>query len=200
MVTGLVQEFEFGGGVLPARRQCIRSTAGDRGARASSLSRFSWGSGFSAGTSCRRAPGDDLGGRFWRRAVGAAHPGGQLLGCSIRWATPWSTANLPLNDIWALFTNQVFIWGYAKVPVASWTAVVMLAVATWQQQRGGDFRDVLPRAARLAIIVPWCQRSFHHVGGRRARGDRGEVPPMKIAAAEAVDTCPSHTGLVFPGG
>src|SRR5206468_8482412 len=59
-----------------------------------------------------------------------------------------------LNDIWALFTNPVFIWGYAKVLFASWTtgAVVMLAVAAWQLRHGGD-REVFTRAARLAIIV-----------------------------------------------
>src|SRR5215469_10200296 len=45
-----------------------------------------------------------------------------------------------LNDIWALFTNPVFIWGYAKVILASITtgAAVMLAVSAWQLRRGGD--------------------------------------------------------------
>jgi cytochrome d ubiquinol oxidase subunit I len=39
-----------------------------------------------------------------------------------------------LTDIWAVFTNPVFIWGYAKVLFASLTTgtMVMLAVSAWQ--------------------------------------------------------------------
>src|SRR6201987_1342188 len=59
-----------------------------------------------------------------------------------------------LNDIWALFTNPVFVWGYAKVLLASLVtgAVVMLAVSAWQLRRGGA-RDVFIRSARMALIV-----------------------------------------------
>jgi cytochrome d ubiquinol oxidase subunit I len=44
-----------------------------------------------------------------------------------------------LNDIWALFTNPVFLWGYTKVIFAALTtgAAVMLAVSAWQLRRGG---------------------------------------------------------------
>src|SRR6202020_2889817 len=59
-----------------------------------------------------------------------------------------------LNDIWAVFTNPVFVWGYAKVLVVSLTtgAVVMLAVSAWQLRHGG-VREVFTRSARLALIV-----------------------------------------------
>ena len=45
-----------------------------------------------------------------------------------------------LNDIWALFTNPVFVWGYSKVLLASLVtgAAVMLAVSAWQLRHGGD--------------------------------------------------------------
>src|SRR5207248_4824064 len=59
-----------------------------------------------------------------------------------------------LNDIWAVFTNPVFVWGYAKVLFASLVtgAVVMLAVSAWQLRHGGD-RAVFTRSARLALVV-----------------------------------------------
>src|SRR3984893_12765461 len=43
-----------------------------------------------------------------------------------------------LNDIWAVFTNQVFVWGYSKVLLASLStgAAVMLAVSAWQLRHG----------------------------------------------------------------
>src|SRR6266568_4259748 len=45
-----------------------------------------------------------------------------------------------LNDIWALFTNPVFLWGYGKVVLASVTTgtLVMLAVSAWQLRKGKD--------------------------------------------------------------
>src|SRR5262247_3283929 len=59
-----------------------------------------------------------------------------------------------LNDIWALFTNPVFVWGYAKVLLASLVtgAGVMLAVSAWQLRHGRD-KDVFLRTARLSVVV-----------------------------------------------
>ena len=63
-----------------------------------------------------------------------------------------------LNDIWALFTNPVFVWGYSKVLFVSLVtgAMVMLAVSAWQLRHGGE-RDVFTRSSRLALIV-WSRR------------------------------------------
>ena len=72
-----------------------------------------------------------------------------------------------LNDIWALFTNPVFVWGYAKVLFASLVtgAVVMLAVSAWQLRHGGDRGGVHPvRAARADRAGPGDL--VHHAGGR----------------------------------
>src|SRR5689334_8598684 len=108
-----------------------------------------------------------------------------------------------LNDIWALFTNPVFIWGYAKVLFASWTtgAVVMLAVAAWQLRHGGD-RDVFTRAARLAIIVLVPAILFTMVVGDELGVIEAKYQPMKIAAAEAQwTTCqPCSFSLFQIGG
>src|SRR5213080_2881359 len=59
-----------------------------------------------------------------------------------------------LNDIWAVFTNPVFVWGYAKVLFVALVTccMVMLAVSAWQLRHGGD-RPVFARSARIAIIV-----------------------------------------------
>src|ERR1700721_1811048 len=59
-----------------------------------------------------------------------------------------------LNDIWAVFTNPVLVWGYAKVLLVSLVtgASVMLAISAWQLRHGGD-RGVFTRSARLAPVV-----------------------------------------------
>src|ERR1700749_1347558 len=59
-----------------------------------------------------------------------------------------------LNDIWAVFTNPVFLWGYAKVLFAALVTgcMVMLAVSAWQLRHGGD-RDVFIRSARMGLII-----------------------------------------------
>src|SRR5215475_10253321 len=59
-----------------------------------------------------------------------------------------------LTDIWALFTNPVFLWGYAKVLFAALTTgtMSMLAVSAWQLRHGGQ-RDVFKRSANMTRIV-----------------------------------------------
>src|SRR6201986_1123499 len=59
-----------------------------------------------------------------------------------------------LNDIWAVFINPVFTWGYTKVLLVSLVtgASVMLAVSCWQLRHGAD-RGVFTRSARLALVV-----------------------------------------------
>src|SRR6201998_2358946 len=59
-----------------------------------------------------------------------------------------------LNDIWALFTNPVFLWGYAKVLFAALVTgcMVMLAVSAWQLRHGGG-RGVFIRSARVGLVL-----------------------------------------------
>jgi cytochrome bd-type quinol oxidase subunit 1 len=91
-----------------------------------------------------------------------------------------------LNDIWALFTNPVFVWGYAKVVLAAITtgAAVMLAVSAWQLRHGGD-RDVftIPARLSLAVLVPAILLTM--LVGDELGVIEARFQPMKIAAAEA---------------
>jgi cytochrome d ubiquinol oxidase subunit I len=91
-----------------------------------------------------------------------------------------------LNDIWALFTNPVWVWGYAKVIFASLVtgAAVMLAVSAWQLRRGGD-RGVFTRSARLSLIVLVPAILFTMLVGDELGVIEAKYQPMKIAAAEA---------------
>ncbi len=108
-----------------------------------------------------------------------------------------------LNDIWAVFTNPVFLWGYAKVLFASLTtgAVVMLAVSAWQLRHGGD-RPVFIRSARMALIVLVPAILFTLLVGDELGVIEGKYQPMKIAAAEAQwTTCqPCSFSLFQIGG
>ncbi len=108
-----------------------------------------------------------------------------------------------LNDIWALFTNPVFVWGYAKVVLAALVtgAGVMLAVSAWQLRRGGD-REVFSRSARLALVVLVPAILFTMLVGDELGVIEAKYQPMKIAAAEAQwTTCqPCSFSLFQIGG
>ena len=108
-----------------------------------------------------------------------------------------------LNDIWAVFTNQVFVWGYSKVLLASLVtgAAVMLAVSAWQLRHGGD-REVFTRSARLALIVLVPAILFTMLVGDELGVIEAKYQPMKIAAAEAQwTTCqPCSFSLFQIGG
>src|ERR1700722_4208125 len=108
-----------------------------------------------------------------------------------------------LNDIWAVFTNQVFVWGYSKVLLASLVtgATVMLAVSAWQLRHGSD-REVFTRSARLALIVLVPAILFTMLVGDELGVIEAKFQPMKIAAAEAQwTTCqPCSFSLFQIGG
>ncbi len=108
-----------------------------------------------------------------------------------------------LNDIWALFTNPVFVWGYSKVLFVSLVtgAMVMLAVSAWQLRHGGE-RDVFTRSSRLALIVLVPAMLFTLLVGDELGVVEGTYQPMKIAAAEAQwSTCqPCSFSLFQIGG
>src|SRR5215469_11737080 len=108
-----------------------------------------------------------------------------------------------LNNIWALFTNPVFVWGYAKVVLAAIVtgASVMLAVSAWQLRHGGD-RDVfaIPARLSLAVLVPAILLAM--LVGDELGVIEARYQPMKIAAAEAQwTTCqPCSFSLFQIGG
>jgi cytochrome d ubiquinol oxidase subunit I len=108
-----------------------------------------------------------------------------------------------LNDIWALFTNPVFLWGYAKVVLAALTtgAAVMLAVSAWQLRRGGQ-PEVFGKSLRLSLIVLVPAILLAMLVGDELGVIEARYQPMKIAAAEAQwTTCqPCSFSLFQIGG
>ena len=108
-----------------------------------------------------------------------------------------------LNDIWAVFTNPVFVWGYAKVAAR---------VAGHRRRRdAGGLRvaaaarrgpGVFTRSARLALIVLVPAILFTMLVGDELGVIEARYQPMKIAAAEAQwTTCqPCSFSLFQIGG
>jgi cytochrome d ubiquinol oxidase subunit I len=107
-----------------------------------------------------------------------------------------------LTDIWAVLTNPVFVWGYAHVVLASLVtgSAVMLAVSAWQLRRGGA-KDVFTRSARLALGVLLPAMLFAMLIGSELGVIEARYQPMKIAAAEAQwTTCQPCSFSIFQIG
>ncbi len=108
-----------------------------------------------------------------------------------------------LDDIWAVLTNPVFLWGYAHVLLASLVtgALIMLAVSAWQL-RHGRHPETFTRSARmsLAVVVPAIILAMFI--GSELGVVESTYQPMKIAAAEAQwTTCqPCSFSLFQVGG
>jgi cytochrome d ubiquinol oxidase subunit I len=99
-----------------------------------------------------------------------------------------------LNDVWALFTNPVFLWAYPHVVLASIVtgSVVMLGVSAWHLRREQSV-EAFKRTAviSLAVLVPTI--AVNMFIGSELGVVEGKYQPMKIAAAEALwTTCDSH--------
>jgi cytochrome d ubiquinol oxidase subunit I len=108
-----------------------------------------------------------------------------------------------LTDIWAVLTNVVFLWAYLHVLAASLVtaAAVMLAVSAWHLRRRSS-TDVFERSAKLAIaaLIPATMLALFF-GGRLGINET-RYQPMKIAAAEANwNTCqPCSFSVIQIGG
>ncbi len=107
-----------------------------------------------------------------------------------------------LNDIWAVLTNPVFLWGYLHVLLASLVtaAGVMLAVSSWQLRRRG--REIFAFSLRLSLIVLVPAIILAIFVGSELGVIEARYQPMKIAAAEAQwTTCqPCSFSLFQIGG
>jgi cytochrome bd ubiquinol oxidase subunit I len=207
VVTGIVQEFEFGmnwgawsrlvGNIFGAPLAMEGLGAFFLESTFLGLWLFGW---------------DKLPGRVHLATIWAVAGGSALSAAFIMAANSWMqhpvgyvmVGGKPvLNDIWALFTNPVFVWGYLKVVLAALTtgAVVMLAVSAWQLRHGGE-REVFTRSARLALIVLAPAIMFTMLVGDELGVVEARYQPMKIAAAEAQwTTCqPCSFSLFQVGG
>jgi cytochrome bd ubiquinol oxidase subunit I len=108
-----------------------------------------------------------------------------------------------LDNIVAVFTNPVFLWGYTKVVLASITtgSLVMLAVSAWHLRKGKD-PAIFGHTLRLSLIVLAPAIIFTLFVGDELGVVEGTYQPMKIAAAEAQwTTCqPCSFSLFQIGG
>ena len=82
-----------------------------------------------------------------------------------------------LTDIWALFTNPVFLWAYPHVILASLVtgAIIMLAFSAWHLRRKssvGAFR----RTAIISLAVLAPAVFLNMFIGSELGGGRGQIP------------------------
>ncbi|MCD2195215.1 cytochrome ubiquinol oxidase subunit I [Actinomycetospora endophytica] len=209
VVTGLVQEFQFGmnwsqysrfvGDVFGAPLAMEGLVAFFLESTFLGLWVFGWG---------RLSKRVHLA-TIWAVAVGSA-----LSAAFIMAANSWmqhpvgyqldpATGHAQLTSIWALLTNGVFLRGYLHVLLASavTAAVVMLGISAWHLRRGSS-PEAFTRSARLAIgvLVPAAMLAL--LVGSELGVTEGEYQPMKIAAAEAQwTTCqPCSFSLFQVGG
>jgi len=99
-----------------------------------------------------------------------------------------------LNNIWALFSNPVFLWSYPHVLLASLVtgSLVMLAVSTWHLRRGHAV-EAFRRTTIISLVILAPAVFLNMFIGSELGVVEGKYQPMKIAAAEALwTTCPSH--------
>ncbi|HUB35847.1 MAG TPA: cytochrome ubiquinol oxidase subunit I, partial [Solirubrobacteraceae bacterium] len=145
---------------------------------------------------------------IWLVAIGAA-----LSAMFIMVANSWmqhpvgyvmnSHGQPELNNIGALFTNPTFLWGYVHVILASLItgALVMLAVCAWQIRKKRQPESFV-RAARMSVIVLLPVTVLTIFVGSELGVIEAKYQPMKIAAAEAQwSTCkPCSFSLFQIGG
>jgi cytochrome bd ubiquinol oxidase subunit I len=208
VVTGLVQEFEFGmnwsaysrfvGGVFGAPLAMEGLAAFFLESTFLGLWIFGW---------------DRLPRRIHLACIWLVAIGSMLSAAFIMAANSWmqhpvgyklNSAGQPvLNDIFAVFTNPVFLWGYTHILLASAVtgALVMLAVSAWHLRRGSSVQ-AFSRAARLSLVVLVPFIILTMLVGSELGVIEARYQPMKIAAAEAQwNTCkPCSFSLFQIGG
>ena len=191
VVTGLVQEFEIGmnwstysrfvGGVFGAPLAMEGILAFFLESTFLGLWLFGWN---------RLPPRVHLA-TIWAVSLGSA-----LSAMFILMANSWmqhpvgyrinSSGQAVMTNIWALFVNPTFVWGYAHVILASIITgcLVMLAVSAWHLRKQ---RQVEPfhRTARMALIVLIPTIVIQLSVGNQLGVIEAKYQPMKIAAAEA---------------
>jgi cytochrome bd ubiquinol oxidase subunit I len=146
---------------------------------------------------------------IWAVALGSALSAAFIMAANswmqhpVGFTTSKKTGTPQLDNIWAVLTNPVFLRGYLHVLLASLVtaATVMLAVAAWQMRRGGD-ADVFAPAARLGLVVLVPALFFAMIVGSELGVTEDKYQPMKIAGSEAQwQTCqPCSFSLFQIGG
>ena len=206
VVTGLVQEFQFGmnwsaysrfvGDVFGAPLAMEGLAAFFLESVFLGLWLFGW---------------ERLSKRVHLATIWAVAVGGVLSAAFIMAANSWmqrpvgyqlSGGRAQLTDIWAVLTNEVFLWAYPHVLAASLVTgcMVMLAVSAWHLRRRSS-PDMFMRSAKLAIAVLIPATILALFLGGRLGINETKYQPMKIAAAEGQwTTCQPCSFSVFQIG
>jgi cytochrome d ubiquinol oxidase subunit I len=193
VVTGLVQEFQFGmdwsvysrlvGGVFGAPLALEGLAAFFLESTFLGLWLFGWD---------RLSPRVHLA-AIWAVAVGAALSAFFII-CANSWmqhpvgySIDPTTHRAELTSITAVLTSRFALWAYAHVILASLItgASVMLAVSCWQLRKGTQV-DLFMRSARLSLLVLLPVSAAQIVVGSELGVAVERYQPMKIAAAEAL--------------
>jgi cytochrome d ubiquinol oxidase subunit I len=114
-----------------------------------------------------------------------------------------TTQRPELNNVVALFTNPVFLWGYTHVILAALVvgATLMLAVSAWHIRRGSSV-EAFVRSAKLSLPVLLISMMLAMFVGGRLGIVETTYQPMKVAAMEAQWTScgPCSFSVVQVGG
>jgi len=129
---------------------------------------------------------------IWAVAIGTALSAMFIIAANswmqhpVGYAINAQTGRPQLNDVRALFTNPVFLWGYAHVLLASAVTggLLMLAVSAWHLRRNSSV-DAFRRSAGLSIVVLLPATVLALLVGSELGVIETKYQPMKIAAAEA---------------
>jgi cytochrome bd ubiquinol oxidase subunit I len=91
-----------------------------------------------------------------------------------------------MTNVWALFVNPTFIWGYAHVILASLITGCLVMLAVWAGYlRKGEHVDSIHRTAKLALMALIPVIVIQVSVGNQLGQIETQYQPMKIAAAEA---------------
>jgi cytochrome bd ubiquinol oxidase subunit I len=208
VVTGLVQEFQFGmnwsgysrfvGDVFGAPLAMEGLAAFFLESTFLALWVFGW---------------NRLSRRVHLATIWAAAVGGVLSAAFIMAANSWmqnpvgyeinSAGRAQLTSIGAVLTNPVFLRSFVHVLLASviTAAVVMLGISAWHLRRSSH-AAAFDRSARIALAVVVPATMLNLLVGSELGVTEGRYQPMKIAAAEAQwETCqPCSFSLFQIGG
>ncbi len=113
-----------------------------------------------------------------------------------------ATGRAQLTSIADVFTNPVFVWGYVHVLMVAliFGGAVMLAVSAWHLRRGHQV-ELFRGTAKLGLLVLAVASVLQFPIGGRLGINETTYQPMKIAAAEANwDTCQPCSFSVFQIG
>jgi cytochrome d ubiquinol oxidase subunit I len=208
VVTGLVQEFQFGmnwsgysrfvGDVFGAPLAMEGLAAFFLESTFLGLWIFGWG---------RLPPRVHLA-TIWMVALGGVLSAAFIMAANswmqypVGYAIDPATGRAQLTDVGALLTSPVFLRSYLHVLLASLVTacVVVLAVSAWHLRR--DPNSGFRRSARLALVVLAPATMLNLLVGSELGVTEGKFQPMKIAAAEAQwETCqPCSFSLFQIGG